>query len=40
MIEKMGGRPFNEIIPDIENESVKIRMRGGKVRNEYYVKER
>ena len=40
MIEKMGDKPFEEIIPNIDDEGVKKRMRGGDVRNEYYVKER
>ena len=40
MIEKIGGRPFEEILPHIGHEAVNVRMRGENVRNEYYVKER
>ncbi len=39
-IESFAGAPFSEIIPRIKDEGVTKRMRGGDVRNEYYVKER
>ena len=35
-----GAVPFGMIVPRINDEGVKLRMRGETIRNEYYVKER
>lgn len=39
-LERLSDAPFSEIVPRIGDEGVAKRMRGGDIRNEYYVKER